>query len=146
MDNTITRLIVDTLIFRTHIRSQSGCPMKKEKKENEVALPKAVALKAANMPWKENARVDVSPYQEAILALRERGYSYGEIAEWLAKEINAPVKRGQVYYVYQSHLAEVDARSEEARERGTLRSWPAPKLSVEEAERKAAEADAKKKP
>ena len=89
--------------------------------------------------------MDVSPYEKAILALRERGYSFAEIAEWLGKEINAPVKRGQVYYVYQSHLAEVEADIEDARQRGAGKEYPAPKLSAEEAERKAAEADAKKK-
>lgn len=119
--------------------------MKKGPKD-ETPSPRDVARKATGMPWKENARVDVSPYEKAILALRERGYSFGEIAEWLGKEINAPVKRGQVYYVYQSHLAEVDADFEEARQRGTLKSWPAPKLSGEETERKAAEVDAKTKP
>jgi hypothetical protein len=120
--------------------------MKKEKKENEVTSPKAVALKAANMPWKENARVDVSPYEKAILALRERGYSFGGIAEWLGKEINAPVKRGQVYYVYQLHLAAMQADFEERRITGRLKEFQAPSLSEEEAERKAAEVDAKEKP
>lgn len=110
-----------------------------------VSSPKEIARKAAKMPWKDTGRVDVFPYQKAILSLRERGYSFGEIAEWLGKEINAPVKRGQVYYVYQSHLEEVNADFEEARRRGTLKEYPSPKLTEEEADRKAAEVDAKKK-
>ena len=120
-------------------------PAKETEKTGELASAAAIARKAAKMPWKENARVDVSPYKKAILALRERGYSFGEIAEWLGKEINAPVKRGQVYYVYQCHLAEEEADFREAERRGEVKEYPIPVLSEEEAERKAAEMDAKRK-
>ena len=93
------------------------------------------------MPWKENARVDVFPYEKAILELRERGYSYGEIATWLTKEVNAPVKRGQVYYVCQMVAAEKEEKFKEAEARGEARILPNLNLSAEEAERRAKEQD-----
>jgi hypothetical protein len=111
--------------------------------------PDVIAEKAAQMPWRANSRVEVYPYKKAIITLREHGYSYGGIAEWLTKELSAPVKRGQVYYVYQLHLAEQDEAFREAEARGDVKTLPSINLSEEEAERKATEEDRvrrKKKP
>ena len=113
--------------------------MKKTSEEKPVLSPAAIARKAAGMPWKENARVDLFPYEKAIVALRERGYSYGEIATWLAQELNAPVKRGQVYYVCQTRADEGEKAFEEAEARGQVRYLP--NISPEEAERVASEQD-----
>lgn len=96
------------------------------------------------MPWKENARIDLYPHQDAIVTLRRRGYSFGEIAEWFAKELNAPVKRGQVYYIYQQHQLESKESFERAYTRGETKFVPTPKLTDAEAESAAAKADAKK--
>jgi len=104
--------------------------------------PDVIADKAKEMPWKENARVNVLPYETAILALRERGYSFGEIAEWLTKELGAPVKRGQVYYVYQAWQEEGEREFAEAESRGEVGEGRVlPQLSEEEAELRAKEAD-----
>ena len=105
------------------------------------ASPAQIAQKAASMPWKENARVDLFPYEKAIHALRERGYSYGEIALWLSKELNAPVKRGQVYYVCQVSAATAYEGFQKAEAAGKVRFIPDIKLSPEEAERAALEQD-----
>jgi len=111
--------------------------MKKPSEEKRILSPAAIAQKAAAMPWKENARIDILPYEKAIVALRERGYSYGEIATWLTKELNAPVQRGQVYYVCQVRAAETQEQFEEAERKGEVRFLPNIKLSPEEAERAA---------
>jgi len=113
--------------------------MKKASTEKSVLTPAAIAKKAAAMPWKENARIDIFPYEKAIVALRERGYSYGEIATWLAEQLNAPVQRGQVYYVCQARSAESQEQFEEAERKGKVRYLPL--ISPEEAERAAKEQD-----
>lgn len=115
--------------------------MKKTFHEQGPLSPKVIAQKAANMPWKENARIDLFPYEKAIDALRERGYSYGEVATWLAQELNAPVQRGQVYYVCQVCAAQTEEQFEEAERKGKVRYLPNIKLSPEEAERAAMEQD-----
>jgi len=102
--------------------------------------PDVVAEKAAAMPWK-SARVDIDGYKKAISVLRQRGYSYGEIADWLSKEIKRPVKRGQVYYVHQTCLAEEQEAYLEAQSRGEVRTVPSIGLTEEEAEQKAKEQD-----
>lgn len=111
--------------------------MKKRNDDILVLSPAAIAKKATSMPWKENARIDLFPYEKAIVALRERGYSYGEIATWLAQELNAPVQRGQVYYVCQVRAAESQEQFEEAERKGKVRFLPTIKLSPEEAEQAA---------
>ena len=113
--------------------------MKKLAAEKPPLSPAAIAKKAAAMPWKDNARIDIFPYEKAIVALRERGYSYGEIATWLAEELNAPVQRGQVYYVCQARSAETQKQFEEAERKGKVRYLP--RISPEEAERAAKEQD-----
>ena len=113
--------------------------MKKTSEENPILSPAAIARKAASMPWQENARIDVFPYEKAIVALRERGYSYGEVATWLSNELKAPVKRGQVYYVCQAREEETREAFEAAEARGEVRTLP--NISSEEAERVAAEQD-----
>ena len=89
------------------------------------------------MPWKEDARVNVLPYEKAIITLRERGYSYGEIAKWLSKELGLPVKRGQIYYVCKLEAVEAQERYEQAEARGEVvpRIIPSINLSEEEAEK-----------
>lgn len=115
--------------------------MKKPIVEEQAMTPEAIAQKAASMPWKKNARVNLLPYENAIAALRERGYSYGEIATWLTKELNAPVKRGQVYYVCQIRDADYEEQFRQAEAAGKVRTLPAINLSPEDAERSAIEAD-----
>jgi hypothetical protein len=115
--------------------------MSESPRKNDPSSPSAIAKKAAAMPWKENARVDLFPYEKAILALRERGYSYGEVAAWLEKEISAPVKRGQVYYVCQQLAAEAHDEFDAAEAKGKVRYLPLIKLTPEEAERAAADQD-----
>ena len=115
--------------------------MKKSSEEKRTLSPAAIAQKAAAMPWKENARIDLFPYEKAIVALRERGYSYGEVAAWLTKELNAPVQRGQVYYVCQVRAAETQEQFEEAERKGQVRFLPNIKLSPEDAESAALEQD-----
>lgn len=116
-------------------------PSKKQRPDD----PKLIAEKAAQMPWKESARIDLYPHQAAIVTLRKRGYSYGEIGEWLAKELSAPVKRGQVYYIYQQYLLESEVAFDAAEKRGEVEYLPTPKLSEDEADKKAAEEDTRKK-
>lgn len=113
--------------------------MKKSSRQESPITPAAIAKMATAMPWKENARVDIFPYEKAIFALRERGYSYGEIATWLSEKLNAPVQRGQVYYVCQVRAAEVQEQFEEAERKGKVRYLP--NISPEEAERAAQEQD-----
>lgn len=113
--------------------------MKKLTAQKQTLSPGALAKKAAAMPWKENARVNLFPYEKAIVALRERGYSYGEIATWLAEQLNAPVQRGQVYYVCQSIAAEDLEKFDEAERKGKVRNLP--HISPEDAERAALEQD-----
>jgi hypothetical protein len=115
--------------------------MSENSRKNGPSSPSAIAKKAVAMPWKENARINLFPYEKAIFALRERGYSYGEVAAWLAKEINAPVKRGQIYYVCQQLASEREEDFEAARRKGKVKEYPVIKLSPEEAERAAAEQD-----
>lgn len=119
------------------VRAYGSSIAMKSSAQSLKTSPAAIAQKAASMPWKENARIDLMPYEKAIVALRERGYSYGEIATWLAKELNAPVKRGQVYYVCQVRAAETQEQFEEAERKGEVRFLPNIKLSPEEAERAA---------
>lgn len=106
--------------------------------------PDVIAAKAKQMPWKENARVNVSSYEDAILTLRERGYSYGDIAKWLSKELNAPVKRGQVYYVCKVESLRMDQEDQEAYARGEMRVVPSVGLSEEEMEKVAKEEDSRR--
>lgn len=109
--------------------------MKKRSKNIDALSPAKIAKLASAMPWKENARVNVMPYENAIVALRERGYSYGEIATWLSEKLNAPVQRGQVYYVCQCRAAVDEEAFETAEREGKVRYLP--KIAPEEAERAA---------
>jgi hypothetical protein len=113
--------------------------MKKRAAETHSVTSAAIAKMAAAMPWKENARIDIFPYENAIVALRERGYSYGEIAAWLSEKLNAPVQRGQVYYVCQARAEEIQEQFEEAEKKGKVRYLP--KISPEDAELAAKEQD-----
>lgn len=113
--------------------------MKKSPTDHLYTSPESLAQKAAQMPWKENARINLLPYEDSIIALRERGYSYAEVAEWLSKELNAPVKRGQVYYVCQVHAAANFEKFKEAEAAGEVRYLPT--IDPEEAEKKALEQD-----
>lgn len=66
---------------------------------------KALALAAERMPWKLKAQFPVSRYTDAIEKLRERGYSFAEIADWLntqlADKLNGTkITRSQVYYAF----------------------------------------------
>ena len=97
--------------------------------------PDVIAKKAAELPWKEDARVDIFPYEKAILTMRERGYSYGEIAKWLTEAIGAPVKRGQVYYVCKVEAVEAQQRFEAGVKRGEYKEMAQISLSDEEAEK-----------
>jgi hypothetical protein len=107
--------------------------------------PDLLAQKAAKMPWKDTARVDVLRYERVILELHKRGYSFAEMAAWLTKEIGAPVKRGQVYYAYQQSTARQLQELKDAESRGELEvtSYPSPKRSAAEAEKKAKAEDEK---
>ena len=55
-------------------------------------------------------RLMVSDCVPVIVALKDKGYSFVEIAAYLSKKIGNPVKRGNVYRVYRDHLAEEEMR------------------------------------
>jgi hypothetical protein len=65
--------------------------MKRKPATAKTLTPAAIARKAASMPWKEYARVDLFFYETAIITLRARGYSYGEIAAWLPSPASSPM-------------------------------------------------------
>jgi cation transport regulator ChaC len=56
-------------------------------------------------------KVPLQSYKHAMLKLREKGYSYQEVAVWLSKQLDVPVTRNQVAYVVNM---EPDLEQEEA--------------------------------
>jgi hypothetical protein len=57
----------------------------------------------------------LSAYVDSIQILREKGFSYREIAEWLS-ERGVEVDHNAVYRVYTNSLSDYDAHLEEQRE------------------------------
>lgn len=57
--------------------------------------PQELEAKAEAMPPK----VRLGLYVSAMLSLRQKDYSYQDIADWLTEELGVPIKRGQVSYV-----------------------------------------------
>lgn len=113
----------------------------------------ALAREAESMPWKPKTPFPVSRYLPAIEALKERGYSFAEIAEWLngklASKLNGTtITRAQVYHAFRFVLERNERAFQEAWQKGELDSVSV--ISDEEAEAKAAAADgdvpAKSKP
>ena len=96
--------------------------------------PDAIAYQADAMPWKTKVRFfEVESYTDAICKLYARGYSYGEITDWLNERLadklaGKKIKRGQVYRVYQQWLALNDPMND---------GFGVPHIGDEEAEEKA---------
>jgi hypothetical protein len=57
--------------------------------------PQELEAKAEAMPPK----IRLSLYFSAMASLRQKDYSYQDIADWLTEELGVPIKRGQVSYV-----------------------------------------------
>jgi hypothetical protein len=117
-----------------------------EESRESLSLPQLLAVSAKGMPWKPNARFDVSPYSEAIAALKERGYSFAEIASWLKEQLasqlnGTSIGRGQVYRVYKQYLEFQHQEMVNAFEAGDVIEAKHVSISDEEAEKKAAEED-----
>ena len=79
---------------------------------DEIPSPDMIAEKMRKMPRKVNLRL----YAEAIHGLRKKGYSYAEIATWIAKELGAEVTRSQVSYILNAPSLVLDAEDQEAEE------------------------------
>ncbi len=71
--------------------------------------PETVFERALKMPPKVNLR----DYLEAMEALRDKGYSYREIADWLAEMLGVEINRGQVVYLLNAHPAALDMEAEQ---------------------------------
>ena len=63
--------------------------------ELDFPPPEVIEQAADDMPPKPPLR----EYRSAMISLREKGYSYQEIAAWLSEKLGAPIKRNQVTYV-----------------------------------------------
>jgi hypothetical protein len=104
--------------------------------------PDAIAHQADAMPWKTKVRFfEVEAYADAICKLYARGYSYGEIADWLNEKLagklgDKKIKRGQVYRVYQQCLALNDPMND---------GFGVPHIDEEQAEKEAELSDKKSK-
>lgn len=72
--------------------------------------PEIVEQAADELPPKPPLR----DYRTAMISLREKGYSYQEIAEWLSKTLGVSVKRNQVSYVVNTdpHVQDLEDREE----------------------------------
>lgn len=100
--------------------------------------PEMVARAAAE----EAAPRLLEDYMDAITILREKEFTFREIAEWLTKKFNIPADHNSVWRVYTKHMSEIDAHEEaeadeiterdeamdEAYANGTVRTYvpPAP--------------------
>ncbi len=64
---------------------------------DELTFPPAefVMKRSAAMPPK----VPLKDYREALCGLREKGYSFQEIANWISELLGVEVNRNQVVYV-----------------------------------------------
>jgi hypothetical protein len=68
----------------------------------EIPTPKRL-LKEAKTEELQHP-YDLTDYGEVIDVLFRKGFSYAKIAKWLSVRLEGPVKRGQIYYVYQNLL------------------------------------------
>lgn len=84
--------------------------------ESEFPQPEVLEEAADEMPRK----VPLQSYKHAMLKLREKGYSYQEVAVWISKQLDVPVTRNQVAYVVnmepdpEQEEAEVEREAEDA--------------------------------
>lgn len=105
-----------------------------------IQHPERLKYEADQMPWKDTAKFELGEYVEVIGSLKKRGYSYAEIAKWLAEKIGAPgLNRGHVYRTYQQWLASKEKELVEAEARGEVEFVET--IPEEEAEKLAAEED-----
>ncbi len=114
----------------------------------EAALPpdhpNLLAQAAERMPWKPKAQFPVARYLDAIEKLRERGYSFAEIAEWLNERLadkltGTKITRAQVYHAFRFVLERHHREAEEAFATGDC--VEVSPISDEEADKQAAAAD-----
>ncbi len=63
--------------------------------QNDLPDPRLLAEEAEVMPPK----LPLRNYRDSMMSLRDKGYSYREIAEWLAERLGIEVNRNQVAYV-----------------------------------------------
>lgn len=63
---------------------------------------------------------DVEEYTEVIRTLREKGFSYREVAEWLTAR-GVEVDHNAVYRVYTKNMSHADAADEARREEDEAR-------------------------
>lgn len=68
-----------------------------------------LAAEVNSMPRKIRLR----NYLEPMSAMRAKGYSYAEIAEWMTEKLESEVTRSQVFYILNAPLAQQDAEEME---------------------------------
>lgn len=61
----------------------------------EIPSPEEVLEEVENM----GRKVHLGSYRESLEAMRNKGYSYAEIAAWFSKRLDAEITRSQVSYV-----------------------------------------------
>jgi hypothetical protein len=72
-----------------------------------------IERQAAEMPPK----VPLWDYRAAMEELRDKGYSYGEIADWISDRLGVTVTRNRVAYVINAHpLAQEKEEKEDEEE------------------------------
>ena len=68
----------------------------------EIPTPKRL-LKEAKAETPQHP-YDLADYGDVIDVLFRKSFSYAKIAKWLSVRLGVPIKRGQIYYVYQNLL------------------------------------------
>ncbi len=127
-------------------------PHSQEDEEHETLPadhPTSLANEADHMPWKPKAPFPVSRYIDSIEKLKQRGYSFAEIAQWLNDKLapklqGTTITRAQVYHAYRFVMERDAQEAERALASGDFVSLT--NISDEEAEAKAAAADGEPAP
>src|SRR6266540_1197412 len=80
------------------------------KTADELPDPRELEMEAESFPKK----VPLADYRRAMQALKDKGYSYREVAEWIEKKVGVPITRHQVAYVLNTDptIQELDEREE----------------------------------
>ncbi|MEO6002287.1 MAG: hypothetical protein ABIZ04_21160 [Opitutus sp.] len=62
---------------------------------DDLPDPRELEMEAESMP----AKVPLADYRAAMQAMKDKGYSYREVAEWIEKKLGVQITRHQVAYV-----------------------------------------------
>lgn len=65
-------------------------------------------LRAEAMPPKPPLR----KYRKTMQSIKDKGYSYQDIADWMSKQLGVPIKRNQVSYMLTTSSLVLDAEEE----------------------------------